>query len=40
MAEFTRLAREERVDTFIVMADDPAVIEALPAIAAAVREGR
>jgi alkanesulfonate monooxygenase SsuD/methylene tetrahydromethanopterin reductase-like flavin-dependent oxidoreductase (luciferase family) len=39
VAEFTRLAREERVDTFLVMADDPAVIEALGEIAAAVRAG-
>jgi alkanesulfonate monooxygenase SsuD/methylene tetrahydromethanopterin reductase-like flavin-dependent oxidoreductase (luciferase family) len=39
VAEFTRLAREERVDTFIVMTDDPAVIEALARIAAAVRDG-
>jgi hemerythrin-like domain-containing protein len=39
VAEFTRLAREERVDTFIVMADDPDLIEALAGIAAAVRAG-
>jgi alkanesulfonate monooxygenase SsuD/methylene tetrahydromethanopterin reductase-like flavin-dependent oxidoreductase (luciferase family) len=39
VAEFTRLAREERVDTFIVMTDDPAAIEALAEIAEVVREG-
>jgi alkanesulfonate monooxygenase SsuD/methylene tetrahydromethanopterin reductase-like flavin-dependent oxidoreductase (luciferase family) len=38
VAELTRLALEERVDTFIVMADDPRVIEALAEIAAAVRD--
>jgi hemerythrin-like domain-containing protein len=39
VAEFTRLAREERVDTFIVMTDEPGEIQALARIAAAVREG-
>ncbi|MDA0165835.1 LLM class flavin-dependent oxidoreductase [Solirubrobacter ginsenosidimutans] len=38
VAELTRLALEERVDTFIVMADDPRVIEALAEIAVAVRD--
>jgi alkanesulfonate monooxygenase SsuD/methylene tetrahydromethanopterin reductase-like flavin-dependent oxidoreductase (luciferase family) len=39
VAEFTRLAREERVDTFIVMTDDPGAIEALARVATVVREG-
>ncbi len=39
VAEFTRLARDERVDTFIVMTDDPGTIETLAQVAAAVRSG-
>jgi alkanesulfonate monooxygenase SsuD/methylene tetrahydromethanopterin reductase-like flavin-dependent oxidoreductase (luciferase family) len=39
IVEFTRLAREERIDTFIVITDDPRVIEALGQVAVAVREG-
>ena len=37
VAEFTRLALDERVDTFIVMTDEARVIEALAPIAQAVR---